>query len=95
MCLKTIRSLEIDVNIPEQDWARARSRTSALKNVRRAHSHRCRDPWRRFRTAYFRRVLKELDTTADPVTRTYKITFRFENPTDVTVRPGMTGSHCS
>jgi RND family efflux transporter MFP subunit len=34
--------------------------------------------------------IKEFSTTADPVTRTFKATFAFAPPDDVTVRPGMT-----
>ena len=37
-------------------------------------------------------MAKEIDTTADPVTRTYSVTFSFDKPTDVIVRPGMTAS---
>lgn len=34
--------------------------------------------------------LMEFATTADPVTRTFEVTFQFEPPTDVFLRPGMT-----
>jgi RND family efflux transporter MFP subunit len=34
--------------------------------------------------------IKEFSTAADPVTRTFKATFAFARPGDVTVRPGMT-----
>ncbi len=82
-------SLEIDVNIPEQDWARARPDISLEERSARA------DP--RVRIAaipdrVFPADAKELDTTADPVTRTYSVTFSFEKPTDITVRPGMTAA---
>jgi RND family efflux transporter MFP subunit len=34
--------------------------------------------------------LTEFATTADPVTRTFEVTFQFEPPSDVFLRPGMT-----
>ena len=35
-------------------------------------------------------MVKSYTTAADPVTRTYKATFAFENPEDVNILPGMT-----
>ncbi len=34
--------------------------------------------------------IKEFSTTADPVTRTFKVTLAFENPPDANILPGMT-----
>jgi multidrug efflux pump subunit AcrA (membrane-fusion protein) len=40
----------------------------------------------------FPAYLKELSASADPVTRTYRVTFGFASPADANVSPGMTGS---
>ncbi len=89
LVLEDDSSLEIDVNVPEQDWARAKPNISLEERSARAQP-RVVIPAITGRT--FPATAKELDTTADPVTRTYKVTFAFETPTDVTVRPGMTAA---
>ena len=89
LVLEDDSSLEIDVNVPEQDWTRARPNISVEERSARSQP---RVSVAAIPNRVFPAQLKELDTTADPVTRTYKVTFSFEKPTDVTVRPGMTGS---
>lgn len=82
LLLQDLSHLEIIVNVPEQDAARARRGMSEnIKAIVTLSSI----PGREF-TATF----KELATAADPVTRTFKVTFAFENPTDVSIFPGMT-----
>ena len=88
LVLEDDSSLEIDVNVPEQDWARARPNVSVEERSARAQP-RVVIPAIPDRS--FPAKLKELDTTADPVTRTFQVTFAFDNPTDVVIRPGMTG----
>jgi RND family efflux transporter MFP subunit len=88
LVLEDDSSLEIDVNVPEQDWARAKPNISLEERSARA---RPRVVIPAIADRIFPATLKELDTTADPVTRTYNVTFAFEKPSDVTVRPGMTG----
>jgi RND family efflux transporter MFP subunit len=89
LVLEDDSSLEIDVNVPERDWAQAKPNISLEERSARA------DPRVRI-TAIPDRVFpaqaKEIDTTADPVTRTYSVTFSFEKPTDIIVRPGMTAA---
>jgi len=82
--------LEIVVNAPESDLARVRP--GQTLEERTANSSLIQPlvfvssiPDRGFPAR-----LKELATTADPVTRTYAVTFTFDNPTDVSVFPGMT-----
>lgn len=89
LVLEDDSSLEIDVNVPEQDWARAKPNISLEERSARAQPRVVIPaiPGREFPAN-----AKELNTTADPVTRTYKVTFAFEKPTDVTVRPGMTAA---
>ena len=89
LVLEDESSLEIDVNVPERDWAQAKPNLTLEERSARA------DPRVRI-TAIPDRVFpaqaKEIDTTADPVTRTYNVTFSFARPTDVIVRPGMTAA---
>ena len=89
LVLEDDSSLEIDVNIPERDWAQAKPNLTLEERSERAQ------PRVRI-TAIPDRVFparaKEIDTTADPVTRTYSLTLSFEKPTDVIVRPGMTAA---
>jgi RND family efflux transporter MFP subunit len=85
--LQDTSSLEIVVNVPESDAALARpgltleERTAAVKPSVVITSF----PDRRFPAR-----IKEFSTTADPVTRTFKVTLAFENPPDVNILPGMT-----
>lgn len=88
LVLQDDSSLEIDVNVPEQDWTRARPGIEAEERAQRLQP---RVVISSIRDREFPAYLKEMNTTADPVTRTYQVTLGFENPTDVTVRPGMTG----
>jgi len=89
LVLEDDSSLEIDVNVPERDWAQAKPNISLEERSARAK------PRVRI-TAVPDRVFparaKEIDTTADPVTRTYSVTFSFAKPTDIIVRPGMTAA---
>jgi RND family efflux transporter MFP subunit len=80
-------TLEIDVNIPESDFARMVPGLSIEERNRRSEPvvSVSSIPGRSFPAR-----IKEFSTTADPVTRTFKGTFAFERPSDVTVRPGMT-----
>ena len=89
LVLEDDSTLEIDVNVPEQDWARARPNLGVEERSARIQA---RVTVAAIPNRAFPAKLKELDTTADPVTRTYNVTFSFENPTDVSVKPGMTAS---
>ncbi len=79
--------LEIEINFPEQDLRYARPGMSVEERSRRMNPEITVSafPDRRFAAE-----LKSLSTTADPVTRTFSATFRFENPSDIVIRPGMT-----
>jgi RND family efflux transporter MFP subunit len=80
-------TLEIDVNVPEADFARMTPGLTIEERNRRTRPSVSVSsiPGRSFPAR-----IKEFSTTADPVTRTFKATFAFERPSDVTVRPGMT-----
>ncbi len=88
LVLQDDSSLEMQVDIPEQDWARARPGIEAENRAQRLHP---RVAISAIPDRVFPAYLKELNTTADPVTRTYQVTLGFDNPDDVNVRPGMTG----
>jgi len=80
-------TLQIDVTIPESDFARMTPGLSKEERTRRARPEVSLSsiPGRSFPAR-----IKEFSTTADPVTRTFTATFEFEPPADVTIRPGMT-----
>ncbi len=80
-------SLEVRVNVPERDWARATPNmtpaevTKKLKPVVELSAL----PGRKFPAE-----AKSYSSIADPVTRTYEATFSFTPPTDAAVSSGMT-----
>ena len=80
-------TLQIDVNVPESDFARMTPGLTIEERNRRA---RPRVSVSSIPGRSFPARIKEFSTTADPVSRTFKATFAFARPGDVTVRPGMT-----
>lgn len=89
MVLQDESSLELRVDVSERDWVQGDTSltrdqiTELLKPRVRVASLGGR---------LFPAYLKELSSSADPVTRTYQITFGFASPADANVSPGMTGS---
>jgi RND family efflux transporter MFP subunit len=89
MVLQDESSLELRVNVSERDWVLGNgklSRDQATKLIRprvRITSLGAR---------LFPGYLKEMSNSADPVTRTFQVTFGFASPDDVNVSPGMTGN---
>jgi len=87
LLLEDISSLELDVDVPEQDFVRMKTgltlaqRTARLTPEIQVSSIAGRG---------FAARLKSFKTSADPVTRTYEATFAFDNPSDVDLLPGMT-----
>jgi RND family efflux transporter MFP subunit len=89
LVLQDESSLELRVDVSERDWAQGDSSLSKDEATRRMNP--------RVRVAslgerQFPAYLKELSASADPVTRTYRVTFGFASPADANVSPGMTGS---
>jgi len=88
LILQDNSSLVMKVNVPERDVAGGKpgltpeKATARLKPMVEVSSL----PGRRFPAR-----IKEYAATADPVTRTFEVTFAFENPADARVMPGMTG----
>ena len=87
LLLEDINDLEIDVDVPEQDFSRMTPGLSLEERNKRAK------PEIQISTLpgpTFPARLISFETTADPVTRTYRATFAFDNPKDINVLPGMT-----
>jgi len=87
LIFQDMSSLEMDVTVPERDFVRMEQGLTLEERTARARPtvEISALPGRSFE-AY----LKSFTATADPVTRTYKATFAFENPEDVNILPGMT-----
>lgn len=87
LILQDDSSLKININLPERDWAAAKPGLSLAQRTARAKPEVVISslPDRKFSAR-----ITEIATTADPDTRTYGATLAFENPADVTIRPGMT-----
>lgn len=81
LVLQDISSLEIKVNIPEQDFVRGRPQGAAPRSAVTVSSL----PGRTFPASF-----KEVATAADPATRTFEVTLGFERPDDIILLPGMT-----
>ena len=88
MVLQDESSLELRVAVAERDWVRSNSGIARDELTRRVNP---RVEIASLRGRLFPAYVKELSNSADPVTRTYEVTFGFESPTDVNVSPGMTG----
>ena len=80
-------SLEMVVDIPEQDYARVRKDTS-LSQLTRALKPEISVS--SLPGQIFKATFKETATMADPITRTFEITFGFVPPKENTILPGMT-----
>jgi RND family efflux transporter MFP subunit len=89
MILQDESSLELRVDVSERDWVHSdtdipRDQVTKLINPRvqvaSLNDHQ------------FPAYLKEMSASADPVTRTYRVTFGFASPDFANVSPGMTGS---
>jgi RND family efflux transporter MFP subunit len=87
LLLEDISSLELDVNVPEQDFVRMKPGLTLEQRNQRAKPEIVIST---VSDRSFPAKLISFETTADPVTRTYLATFAFDNPADVNVLPGMT-----
>jgi len=87
LLLQDISSLEMDVTVPEQDFALA---TPGITLEERTALAKPEIVVSSFSDRRFPARFKSVSTTADPVTRTYAVTFAFDNPAELTVLPGMT-----
>ncbi|MFT5041944.1 MAG: RND family efflux transporter MFP subunit [Hyphomicrobiaceae bacterium] len=87
LVLQSDTYLEIDVNVPERDAIRGRQGVSAEETTKRFQPVVVISalPDRSFPARF-----KSFSTSADPVTRTFKVTLAFDKPEGVRVLPGMT-----
>ena len=88
LVLQDESSLEMRVNVAERDWVRADTSVGLDELTRRIEpriivSSRAEDNIPAF--------VKEISNIADPVTRTYQVTFGFSPPEAFKISPGMTG----
>ena len=87
LLLQDISGLEMDINIPEKDFALA---TPGLTHEERTALAKPEIVLSSFPDRLFPARFLSISTTADPVTRTYEVTLGFDNPAELTVLPGMT-----
>jgi RND family efflux transporter MFP subunit len=85
LLLNDDRNLEIVIAVPEADALVARQAADATGLEIEAEGSVSTFPDRRFPA-----WLTEVATQADPVTRTFEVTFGFEPPSDIALVPGMT-----
>ncbi len=87
LVLQDISGLEVKVDVPEQQWSRARPNLSLDERNELANAviSLAMFPDRKFEATF-----KEIATTADPVTRTFQVTLAFDPPDDIRIMPGMT-----
>jgi len=89
LVLQDTTKLEVVITIPEQDWSRANPN---LTKEERTELIRPMVSLSTFPDREFPARLTELATVADPVTRTFEVRARLDNPPDVTILPGMTAN---
>jgi RND family efflux transporter MFP subunit len=89
LIMQDLTQLEIVVNIPEQDWLRAKPGLTMTQRNERAKLEVSLStlPDRSFPAA-----ITEFAASADPVTRTFAAHALFDPPTDVSILPGMSAS---
>jgi RND family efflux transporter MFP subunit len=88
LILQDTSHLEIVVNVPERDFASVRRRSESMSTL--SERLQPRVVVSSLPDRHFPAQFKEVATVADPVTRTFAVTLRFDNPEDVRVLPGMT-----
>ena len=89
LLLQDVSQFEVVVNVPEQDWLRAKpGLTMAQRTERVTPTVRLSSlPGRSFPAA-----ITEIAAAADPVTRTFAARARFDPPDDVIIMPGMSAT---
>jgi RND family efflux transporter MFP subunit len=87
--LQDLSQLDIIVNVPEQDWQRARPGLTLAQQTERARPFVTLTtfPGRRFPAR-----ITEVAASADPVTRTFAARGRFDPPEDIVIMPGMSAT---
>ncbi len=89
LVLQDTSKLEVVITVPEQDWSRA---DPNLTNEERSDLIQPMVSLSTFPDRQFPARISELANVADPVTRTFEVRARLDNPPDVTIMPGMTAN---
>ena len=89
LLLQDLSEFEVVVNVPEQDWLRAKPGLTLAQQTERVQPHVSLSnlPGRSFPAA-----ITEVAAAADPVTRTFAARARFDPPEDVVILPGMSAT---
>ena len=89
LLLQDLSEFEVVVNVPEQDWLRAKPGLTLAQQTERAQPAVSLSslPGRSFPAA-----ITEVAAAADPVTRTFAARARFDPPDDVVILPGMSAT---
>ena len=89
LLLQDMSEFEVVVNVPEQDWLRAKPGLTLAQQTERTRPtvSLANLPGRSFDA-----VITEIAAAADPVTRTFAARARFAPPDDVVILPGMSAT---
>jgi RND family efflux transporter MFP subunit len=89
LLLQDLSEFEVVVNVPEQDWLRAKPGLTLAQKTERTRPEVSLSnlPGRTFPAA-----ITEVAAAADPVTRTFSARARFDPPEDVVILPGMSAT---
>ena len=89
LLLQDLSEFEVVVNVPEQDWLRAKPGLTLAQQTERVQPSVSLSnlPGRAFPAA-----ITEVAAAADPVTRTFAARARFDPPEDVVILPGMSAT---
>ena len=89
LLLQDLSQLDVVVNVPEQDWQRARPGLTLAQQTERAR------PFVTLPTSpdrEFAARITEVAASAAPVTRTFAARGRFDPPEDIVILPGMSAT---
>jgi RND family efflux transporter MFP subunit len=89
LLLQDLSQLDIIVNVPEQDWQRARP---GLTLAQRTEGVKPFVTLPTFPDREFAARITEVAASADPVTRTFAARGRFDPPEDIVILPGMSAT---
>lgn len=87
--LQDLSALEVIVNVPEQDWLRAKPGLTLAQQTERARPEVSLST---LAGRSFPATITEVAASADPVTRTFAARARFDPPADVIILPGMSAT---
>jgi RND family efflux transporter MFP subunit len=89
LLLQDLSQLDVIVNVPEQDWQRARPGLTLAQQTERAKPFVTLPT---FPDREFPARITEVAASADPVTRTFAARGRFDPPDDIVILPGMSAT---